>query len=144
MLCAALATGGCSSGAVDVEVPQPGPSVRAVCERLAARLPEQVQGQQRRDVEPSGPLVAAWGDPAIVLRCGVSRPPLDLTGEQPDLEVNGVGWQPIRTADGYVFTTVGRQVYVELRVPAKYAPEVNPLVDLASPVQKAVPTGSAG
>jgi hypothetical protein len=55
-----------------------------------------------------------------------------------------VAWQPIRTADGYVFTTVGRQVYVELRVPAEYAPEGNPLVDLAAPVQKAVPTGSAG
>jgi hypothetical protein len=37
-------------------------------------LPEQVEGQQRRDVEPAGPLAAAWGDPAIVLRCGVGPP----------------------------------------------------------------------
>ena len=140
-LLVASALAACSEAAVLVEQPRPPATERAVCERLAAVLPAEVAGGERRDVEPEGPLVAAWNDPPIVLRCGVPQPPLDPDGEQPDVGVNGVTWAPVNAGSGYVFTTVGRTAYVEVAVPRAYAPEVNPLVDLAAAVSEAVPAG---
>ena len=138
---ALLALSACSRADVLVEQPQPGPAERAACERLAAALPAQVAGGERRDVEPQGPLVAAWNDPPIVLRCGVPPPLLDPDPEQPDLGVNDVTWTPLNTGSGYVFTTVDRAAYVEVAVPRAYAPEVNPLVDLAAAINGALPAG---
>jgi hypothetical protein len=48
--------------------------------------------------------------------------------------VNGVGWFSEDAEGGVLFTTVGRVVFVEVGVPHAYAPEVNPLVDLAAAV----------
>jgi hypothetical protein len=73
---------------------------------------------------------AAWGDPRIVLRCGVGVP-----GQyRPDSEmvvVEQVAWFAEEGANGYLFTAIGRTPLVEVFVPQRYAPEVNPLVDLA-------------
>ncbi len=96
-------------------------------------------GANRRDVTPDDPLVAAWGHPAIVLRCGVGEPPIDVSGQNGDVGVDGVDWRPIPDAGGYTFTTVGRVAFVEVRVPKAYAPEVNPLVDLAPAIARWVP-----
>jgi hypothetical protein len=54
--------------------------------------------------------------------------------------VNGVSWLIQKLDDGYRFTTTGRKTFVEVTVPAKYAPEVNPLTDLAAAVKRSVPT----
>jgi hypothetical protein len=124
--------------AVEVAPPAPTPAAARLCRNLADHLPATVDGTDRRDVSPASPYVAAWGDPAIVLRCGVARP----RALQPSAElvtVNGVDWLPEQQDDGYRFTTAGRAAYVEAWVPARYAPEVNPLVDLAAPVASAVP-----
>jgi hypothetical protein len=48
--------------------------------------------------------------------------------------VNGVGWFSEDAEGGVLFTTVGRAVFVEVGVPQAYAPEVDPLVDLAPAV----------
>ncbi|KWX09858.1 hypothetical protein TR74_07120, partial [Carbonactinospora thermoautotrophica] len=91
-----------------------------------------------RRVTTDSPLVAAWGDPPIVLRCGVPVP----AAYQPTSQVvtiNGVDWFPEQLTRGYVFTTVGRVANVEVSVPDAYAPEVNPLVDLAGAVADKVP-----
>jgi hypothetical protein len=125
-------TAGCSR-AVEVDPPAPGPATEAVCARLLDDLPDTVDGQQRRDVSPPDALAAAWGDPAIVLRCGVSRP-ATLTPQAQLFEVNGVAWFPEQLTAGYVFTTYDRTAYVEVTVPDAYAPEVDALVDLTSAV----------
>jgi len=115
-----------------VTEPSPDAAGRATCATLLAALPDKVEGEQRRDATP-GVLTAAWGDPPITLRCGVAAPP-GLTRSSECLEVNGVGWFPEDVAGGVLFTSVGRAVFVEVGVPDDYAPEVNPLVDLAAPV----------
>ena len=110
----------------------------SACAALGPALPASLDGQDRRDTRPDSSLTAAWGAPPIVLRCGVPRP----AAYEPTaavVEVEGVAWLPERTAEGYVFTTTGRVAYVELRVPAAYAPEVNALVDLAPVVRERVP-----
>ena len=128
---AALLTAGCSR---TVAVPDPRPSGAAagVCAALMADLPTTVLDQRRRRVEPGGN-GAAWGKPAIVLRCGVPAPP-GLTSSSECLEVNRVGWFAEEAQGGMIFTTIGRPAFVELSVPERYAPESGALVDLAATV----------
>ena len=114
--------------------PTPSAAVRAECAALMSALPETVLDQRRRTVEP-GELSAAWGNPTITLKCGVDKPP-GLGAESQCYEVNGVGWFAEEAEGGYLFTTIGRPVYVEVGVPTKYAPEANALVDVADAVKK--------
>jgi hypothetical protein len=128
----------CGLPPVSIPGPEPGTAQRVVCSRLMAALPARVGDQQRRDVEPADVLAAAWGDPPILLRCGVTKPP-GLTPFSRCDSVNGVGWFTRRTSAGYEFTTIGRQAHVQVGVPAVYVPAANALVDLASALKRTVP-----
>jgi hypothetical protein len=130
----ALLPAGCSS-TVDVGGPTRGP---AECRALVRGLPDTVDGQSRRDVQPEQALAAAWGDPPIVLRCGVPAPAA-LTASSTCAEVNGVGWFAEQRADAYRFTTIGRSANVEVQVPYDYQPAADALVDLAADVRRQVP-----
>lgn len=101
-----------------------------------AALPDTVLDQKRRRVATENG--AAWGRPAIILRCGVTKP-VALTPASECLEVNGVGWFSESASGGAFFTTIGRPAYVELTVPRDYAPEVNALVDVAAAVTASDP-----
>jgi len=112
------------------------------CPALIDALPDVVAGQDRREVTPAGAFAAAWGDPAIVLRCGVDRPAA-LVRTSFCLEVNSVGWlatqdgREVATAQGdepVVFSTIGRSVYVELTVPVGERPPGDALADVAAAV----------
>ncbi len=133
------------SGSVDVGGAPPNPTgtVATRCAALVAEAPGSVAGQASRDVSPASRYVAAWGDPPIVLRCGVPRPRA-LTPTSRCFVVDGVGWlatqdgvevEPTRASDGTLeFTTVGRSAYVEVTVPDSYQPAADALVDLAGTV----------
>ena len=112
--------------------PSPTDRVQAMCGDLIDALPETVADDlDARDVDPSDALAAAWGDPAVVLRCGVPKPDA-LTRTSACFEVDGVGW--LATQDGrevsgdapvegtLTFTTIGRAAYVEVEVPADGRP----------------------
>ena len=132
-----LLLGACSSPpAVDVAVPTAG---SRGCDRLADALPDQLDGRERRDTEPESPRTAAWGDRAVVLRCGVARPP-GLTGSEV-VVIDGVGWVLAETPAAYVFTTSDLATYVQVRVPRSTprTAATAPLVDLAGPVASSVP-----
>jgi hypothetical protein len=129
-----LATG-CGTSSVEVSAPMRGP---AECAELLDELPEVVDGQERREVEPPDALAAAWGDPAIVLRCGVADPER-LTSSSPCAEVNRVGWFAEQRQDGYLFTTIGRSSNVQVQVPYEYEPAADALVDVAAAVRSTVP-----
>lgn len=125
-------------GQVSVPPPSPAPEVADLCQSLTDSLPDQVEDQPRRETDPPSPLTAAWGKAPIVLRCGVGRP----AAFEPTSEVavvNGVKWFPEEREDGYVFTTWGRIVNIEVTVPGDYEPEVNPLVDLGPAIKQTVP-----
>jgi hypothetical protein len=109
------------------------PGTEQLCSDLVDALPDTVDGQSRRDVEPDLPYVAAWGDPAILLRCGVPQPEqYSPTAEV--FPINGVPWLPVDGVGGQVFFTTDRSVWVRVDVPDRYAPEANALVDLADAV----------
>jgi len=138
MTLAALALLAACSNELPIDPPQPAPEVAAVCQQLNQALPDQVEGEIPRETEPTSDLTAAWGSPPIVLRCGVGQP----AAFQPTSEVatvDGVDWFPEELPEGYVFTTWGRTVNVEVTVPDDYAPEVNPLVDLAPAIKVTIP-----
>jgi hypothetical protein len=92
-------------------------------------------GQGHRTVSPAGALAAAWGNPAIVLRCGVPTPASLKPTSRCDV-VNGVGWFSREDADhSWVFTTIGRESNVEIQVPADYTPAADALVDVAAAIK---------
>ena len=135
-LVAVLALAGCTAApAVRVDPPG-GPGTG--CAALARALPDGLDGRDRRDVAPASRRTAAWGDPAVVLRCGVARPP-GLTGSEV-VEVERVAWVLAESGQAYVFTTTGPTTYVELRVPRSTPREraTAPLVDLAPAVRRSI------
>ncbi|MFL6070828.1 MAG: DUF3515 domain-containing protein [Actinomycetes bacterium] len=116
----------------------PDPPVNAeACSQLMAQLPETVDGQSPRDTDPSSGLTAAYGDPAITVRCGVPDPAA-LTPAAQLFTVNNVDWFPEQQPDGYVFTTYRRQTNVEVTVPDDYSPEAEALTALSDVVKETV------
>jgi hypothetical protein len=133
------------SGSHDVRVAVPVPAdarVAGYCSALHARLPKTVDGMSGHALKPASELTAGWGDPTIVLRCGVPRPAADDDVNTPGAEVDGVSWSWQQDADGGArLTTTLRKAYVELVLPEKYAHDATPLSDLAPAVKAAVPAG---
>jgi hypothetical protein len=125
----------CAVGVPSTKVSDP---ERKACSELVDTLPDHVSDQEQRETK-GNPLAAAWGDPPIVLRCGVGRP----AGYGPFSAcqvVNGLGWfVPEETMDDQgadvVMTTVGREPAVEVKVPAKYRPPAAVMVDLGTAVK---------
>ncbi len=132
LLPALLLLAGCSSGLV-VDTYPTEPDTEADCKALYADGAQQVVGQKQ--VLVKGGKATAWGDPAIILRCGVEAPPELLPTSRCDM-VADVGWFTQQTADGYLFTTIGRQFFVSVEVPAAYDPAAEALVDIAPSVLK--------
>ncbi|WP_405516420.1 DUF3515 domain-containing protein [Streptomyces canus] len=142
-----ITVAGCSSAddSASAAVPSPGAGVTKLCRELDRVLPSKVDDQDRRDPEPASALTAGWGDPAIILRCGVERPSKMDDPEADGVEVNGVGWLLEKQDDGsFRFTTTLRKAYVEVKIPKDRTDDgMAPLVDLAPTVKKAIPEGIA-
>jgi hypothetical protein len=130
----------CSAACGSVEVPatEVVGSEQKACERLVAALPGTVADQEQRETK-GNPLGAAWGDPAIVLRCGVDKP-ADYDRFGGCQTVNGVDWYAPeadvadQSADA-VLTTIGREPGVEVVVPPSYRPPVAVMVDLGKAIE---------
>ena len=141
--CALFTLAGCGAGVVEIPLPGPDASGTRLCGGLHDRLPDAVRGQSRRETRPESGLTAAWGTPAIALRCGVPRPPaMRQTSEL--VTVNGVSWFPLPPDRPVTFTALGRQAYVEVTVPAKYAPPGDVLIELTTAIKAALPAKPDG
>ncbi|MCH8612939.1 DUF3515 family protein [Arsenicicoccus dermatophilus] len=92
----------------------------AACARVAARWPDVVAGLTRRDDLRGGArAAAAWGEPAVIARCGV--PALAPTTDQ-CVSADGVDWVVRDLSDGQRLTSYGTDPAVEVLVPRRYAP----------------------
>jgi uncharacterized protein DUF3515 len=142
------AVAGCSfvGGGPHPAVPSPSGAAAADCRALHGRLPDDVAGRHRVTLEEKSPYTAAWGDPAVVLRCGVPRPDVLTPGSEhynptaPAVEVDGVSWLVAHEDDGYRLTTTDRKAYVELWVPKEVGQPTGPPADLAKAVKATVPS----
>ncbi len=129
-------------GPVDVDVPDISRADREACDAFAAELPDSLAEQERVDIRPADAPAAAYGDPAIVVRCGVPTPEgFDLTASCetadgvgyfiPDEQYDDQGLDLTLTAAGY-------EPRVEISIPAKYRPNAGPAtMSVLAPLIKA-------
>jgi hypothetical protein len=114
----------------------------APCAKVLAQLPVQLGALNPRVVHTDSPYVVAWGDPAVILRCGVDRPKALVAGSSAEFinggDVAGPYFDVTRGADGNVYTTVDRGPYISITVPTKYQGGTV-LPPLASAIAKALP-----
>jgi hypothetical protein len=130
----------CGGDGVDVDEFHVAAADRAACQEFLDAAPEQLADQPRRDVNGSG-YAAAWGDPAIVLRCGVPLP--DDYATAPCVTRNGIGWSiPEDQTEGLgtdvEMTLAFRSLVVQVHLPERYRPNgpMNVMADLDSAVRK--------
>jgi hypothetical protein len=144
------ACGGSGSGSVPVSAPVTTGVVTQQCAALARTLPGTLMGLTKRDTSPASADTAAWGDPAVTLRCGAGLPGIldphskdyDPEGENVSgAEVGGVCWASVyNQADrSFTFSSVDLQAIVEVNVPAAYTGKQSPMTELAPAVAKASP-----
>ncbi|WP_380168704.1 DUF3515 domain-containing protein [Jannaschia sp. R86511] len=113
------------------------------CATVMAALPATLADAPRRDTT-GGAGTAAWGDPAILLRCGVE--PLGATSQPcvgvPTDDGGEVDWVVLAgDGTGSIVRTYGRVPAVEVEVPGRYGPApVSVLPGLGEALQAIEPT----
>jgi hypothetical protein len=98
---------------------------QAVCQRLVNALPDKLAGHGARKTQPAAALGGAWGDPALVVQCGVDAP---TSSRDSCTEHDGVAWYADADATrddsvDLVVSTAGHSPIVQLTVPAAYRPD---------------------
>ncbi len=135
-----LALGLTACGPPEIETGELSDTEAQACTDLVADLPDRLLGEEQVEVEGDTAYGAAWGDPAIVLTCGVGA--IDITEVPECIEYGGVGWLiPLDEKDGDVdvtFTADGQRPRVQLLVPDDYLPEgaVEALTDLGPAMKR--------
>ncbi|MGI8760485.1 MAG: DUF3515 domain-containing protein [Jatrophihabitantaceae bacterium] len=125
---------------ITVAAPPSSPATEAACTKVLEQLPTQLDGLNPRVVHtnPSSPFVVAWGDPAVVLSCGVARPGGLKPGSAEFVPVvDGVAFFTTDTGDRYVYTTIDRAAYVQVSLPKSRG--AGPLPRLADAIARALP-----
>ena len=121
-----LVVSGCGDNPVPIESPRLDAADRAACEALLDDLPETLFDENRRLVAPAAAHGAAWGDPPLVLTCGVGEPE-EFDEFSLCIEANGVGWfvPPSQEEEGIdvTVTAVGHSPRVSVALPGEYRPE---------------------
>jgi hypothetical protein len=128
-----------------VTAPAPPQAARlaAQCTKVLPRLPVQLHGLAPRVVHttPDTPFVVAWGNPPVILRCGVDRPAaLHPRSSAQLLSATGTGgpyFYVTHSGDAEVWTVVDRAAYIAIDVPLKYAS--GPVPPLARAIAAALP-----
>ena len=78
-------------GPVEVDVPDVSGGDQGACEAFAADLPSTLMDEEEVEIEPADAPAAAYGDPPIVVRCGVGEPEGFGKGAQCEI-ANDVPW----------------------------------------------------
>jgi hypothetical protein len=116
----------------------------AACTKVLAQLPVELGKLAPRIVHTTQdtPFVVAWGDPAVVFRCGVDRPASLKPGSSAQYFANGPETGPFydvtRSGDANVWTTVDRGPYISITVPAGYQ-GADVLPPISQAIAKALP-----
>ncbi|WP_418058385.1 DUF3515 domain-containing protein [Pimelobacter simplex] len=113
-------------GPVEVDVPKLSAADQSTCDAFLDDLPATFAEQDRVEIDPSDAPARAYGDPAIVVTCGVGKPKgFDLTSscEQAD----GVGYyipdeQYTDQEADLTLYAAGYRPRIEVAIPASYRP----------------------
>ncbi|WP_116072979.1 DUF3515 family protein [Asanoa ferruginea] len=127
-----------ATGPVSMIAPNIPSAAADVCKRLVSALPVALRDRQRRPVTAGPEQNAAYGDPPITLTCGVSPAAFPSTDQL--WRLDAVCWHHRDDGDATVWTTVDRQVPVQVRLPRKYEPATQWTIGFSSSVSTSVPT----
>jgi hypothetical protein len=127
-----------ASGPVAVAAPALDQHAATVCRALTAKLPGSIRDQVRRPVTAGSERNAAYGDPPLVLSCGVARPEVPQVAQL--LILNGVCWWPDETTGGRRWTTVDREVPVQVTIPNGDDPPSQWVIGLSPAIGDAIPS----
>lgn len=126
----------------------------AVCRSLVSKLPPAVRDRPAREVTAGSAQNAAYGDPAITVACGARQPSVAdealLMNMKSMVAAEGyVCWYTEQRADATVWTTVNREIPVQVTVPSAYeqaaqwANEFSDAIVTAGRARTDVPAGCA-
>lgn len=130
-------------------VPAPGADGR-FCRDLMPDLPDRLTGRARRDVTGTPPGVAAWGDPAVILRCGIPDPQ-ELTCSSPLTQFSSptgasVAWLRLSDSSAVTYLAVDRPVRIAVTLPPKtgFGPvqQLTEVIGAALPVRAVCTNGT--
>ena len=119
----AIALSACSR---PVAVQAPGTS--AACESFLSAAPIRLLGELQRETTPKEAAAIVWGDPPIVLVCGIDH---DAPPDAQVITIEDVDWVAEETDAGTVFTTLSLTPTIQMRVPVDYRPEIDAVVEIA-------------
>jgi hypothetical protein len=108
-----------------------------LCAKASRHWPSTVSNQKSRSVSTKSPTVHAWGDPAIIARCGVTSPGPTASG---CVSVDGIDWVGTKLSDGGRYVTYGRSPAIEVLVPTKF--DTLPPLGAFTAVAKQLPQGT--
>jgi hypothetical protein len=124
-----LLTTGCSDAPPEIDAPDLSAQDAAACRSLVEALPDTLAGHDRDDATGDTEYGAAWGDPAIVLTCGVGKPD-GFTDTATCVQVNTTGWyvpdSVLLSDDQSLDVTTTEMNYsprVQLFIPGDYRPD---------------------
>ena len=127
-----LAAAGCSSDPPEIHAAELSAADAQTCRDFVAGLPDTLAGQESVEVTGDTEYGAAWGDPAIVLTCGVGEPS-DFTDVSTCIEVDDVGWfvpdsvfQAMFDNDETVdvpMTEMNHRPRIHVQLPGEYRPD---------------------
>jgi hypothetical protein len=140
--------------AVQMAAPKLTAQTAQVCLAVTSQLPTKVRDLPARKVSAGPEQNAAYGEPAITVACGLPQPtmcervdgghagcvPLDATM----LKMNGVCWYAQDEPATDLFTTMDRDVAVQVSVPSSYEQAGQWANEFSDAVVKTVKSKAAG
>ncbi|MEV0270925.1 MAG: DUF3515 family protein [Hamadaea sp.] len=127
-----------ATGPVTVEARPLDERATVVCRALVAKLPDRVRDSARRAVTAGPEQNAAYGEPALVVSCGVPAPTFPSTDDV--WLLNGVCWHATEAAGSTVWQTVDREIPVQVSVPGAKDGSSQWVIGLTSAIGSTVPS----
>jgi len=142
------------SAPVQMAAPELAEQTARVCLAVTSQLPSTLRDLPARKVSAGPEQNAAYGEPPITAACGLPQPtmcervdgghagcvPLDATM----LKMNGVCWYALDGPATDLFTTMDREVAVQVAVPSSYEQAGQWANEFSDAVVKTVKSRSAG
>lgn len=125
---------------VEMAAPELTEREEIVCRAVTSQLPAEVDGLVQRAVTDGPEQNAAYGEPPVTLACGPPAAEYEPTDQL--YPWAGVCWHHADEPDGggTVWTTLGREVPVRVRVPAAYEAPFQHVLEFSETVAATVLT----
>lgn len=109
-----------------------------VCRALLSQLPGTLRDLRQRLVSAGAEQNAAYGEPPITVACGV--PPAEFAPTDLVYPLDGVCWHAVEQPEATVWTTVDREIPVQVTVPGAYEEPGQWVIAFADTLIETVPS----